>query len=100
MEEQQKELTEAKLPGNEILRNAVKISIAEDRPILLDYWAASLEKNCFIGVRENDEKLLVKNEDEYTSPINKIYQVENEYIITTENSLYIVSNTIASRRIA
>ena len=100
MEEPEKEMSETKLPGNEILKNAVKISIAEDRPILLDYWASSLNKKCFIGVRENDEKLLVKNEDEYTSPINKIYQVDNEYIITTENSLYIVSNTIPSRRIA
>ena len=45
-------------------------------------------------------KLLVKNEDEYTSPISKIYQVNNEYILTTENSLYIVHKDIDSKRIA
>jgi len=53
-----------------------------------------------IGVRENGEKLLVKSVDEYTSPIEKIYKVENEYIIVTENSLYIVSNKIATKRIS
>ena len=53
----------------------------------------------FIGVKDNNEKLLVKSEDEYTSPVNKIYQVNEEYIITTENSLYIVSNKIGTKRI-
>ena len=57
------------------VKETTGIDIAEDRPIMLDYWNNSLNKACFIGVRENDEKLLVKNEDEYTSPISKIYQV-------------------------
>ena len=33
------------------------------------------------SVREGGEKLLVKSEEEYTSPISKIYKVEKEYII-------------------
>jgi hypothetical protein len=53
-----------------------------------------------IGIRGTGEKLLVKNEEEYTSPIAKIYKVENEYIIETENSLYIVVATIATKRIS
>jgi hypothetical protein len=53
-----------------------------------------------IGVRENGEKLLVKSEDEYTSPIEKIYKVEGEYIIMTENSLYVVSASIQTKRIS
>ena len=63
------------IPSIQTLEHAVKIALAEDRPILLDYFAASHSDSCFIGVRENDEKLLVKNEDEYTSPISKIYSV-------------------------
>ena len=39
-------------------------------------------KKVLIGVRENQEKLLVKSEDEYTSPISKIYKIETEYIDT------------------
>jgi hypothetical protein len=80
-------------------QHATKIAILEDKPIILDYWTASLEKACLIGVRQNNEKLLVKSEDEYTSPIAKIYKVESEYIIVTENSIYLVSADISTRRI-
>ena len=87
-------------PGNQCLQHCVKIAIVDDKPIMMDYWADSLDNKVLIGVRENGEKLLVKSEDEYTSPIEKIYKVENEYIIVTENSLYIVSSSIATKRIS
>ena len=87
-------------PTVQVLSAAAKLSIVEDKPIMLDYWLASLEKNVIIGVKEDKEKLLVKSEDEYTSPISKIFKVETEYLIETENSLYIVSAGIASKRIA
>ena len=58
-------------------------------------------KKVLIGVRDDGgEKLLVKSEDEYTSPISKIYKVEEEFIIVTENSLYIVSANIETKRIS
>jgi len=88
------------IPTDLSLQHAVKISIVKDKPIMLDYWLASLEKNVIIGVKEDKEKLLVKSEDEYTSPISKIFKVESEYLIETENSLYIVSSSISSKRIA
>ena len=86
-------------PSNQCLQHCVKISIVDDKPIMLDYWSQSTENKVLIGVRENGEKLLVKSEDEYTSPIEKIYKVEGEYIIVTENSLYIVSASITTKRI-
>lgn len=88
------------LPHNTTLRHVAKLSIVEDKPILLDYWTSSLDKEVIIGVRENEEKLLVKSEDEYTSPIYKIYKVESEYIIVTENSIYLVSAEISTKRIS
>ena len=88
------------LPGNLTLQHASKIAIIEDKPIMLDYWSSSLEKTVIIGVRDNEEKLLVKSEDEYTSPISKIYQVDKEYLIITENSIYIVSNGISTKKIS
>ena len=91
---------ETKLPTDTALKNAAKISIKEDKPIMLDYWTSSLENKVLIGVRESGEKLLVKSEDEYTSPISKIYKVETEYIIITENSIYLVSADIATKRIS
>ena len=81
------------------LANAAKLAIVEDKPIMFDYWTASLDNTVIVGIKENGDKLLVKSEDEYTSPVAKIYKVENEYIIMTENSIYIVSSTISTKRI-
>ena len=78
----------------------MKLAIVDDRPIMMDYWTGSQENKVLIGVRESGEKLLVKSEDEYTSPIAKIYKIEGEYIIVTENSLYIVSADISTRKIS
>jgi hypothetical protein len=88
-----------RLPSNLCMNHAIKLAIVEDKPIMLDYWTASLDKSVVIGVGENKEKLLVKSEDEYTSTISKIFKVETEYIIMTENSIYIVSNDIPTKRI-
>jgi hypothetical protein len=93
-----------KLPGDQTLKHASKLSIVEDKPILFDYWTGSLDKEVFIGIRdkgdEDDVKLLVKSEDEYTSPISKIYKINDEYIIITENSIYVISNDIDTKRIS
>ena len=88
-----------RLPSNMCMQHASKLAIVEDRPIMLDYWTQSIEKKVIIGVKENGEKLLVKSEEEYTSPIGKIFKIESEYIILTENSIYIVSSDIQSNRI-
>lgn len=88
-----------RLPSTTCMQHASKLAIVEDRPIMLDYWTQSIEKKVIIGVKENGEKLLVKSEEEYTSPIGKIFKIESEYIILTENSIYIVSSDIQSNRI-
>ena len=100
-EEQQAQAGNQKyrLPSNTMLAHAAKLSIVEDRPIMLDYWVDSMEKKALIGVRENGEKLLVKNEEEYTSPISKVFKVDGDYLITTENSLYLVSGEIPTRKL-
>jgi hypothetical protein len=89
-----------KLPPNELWQHLAKLSIVEDKPIMLDYWTDSLKKEVLIGVRkETEEKLLVKNAEEYTSPIVKIYKVQGCYIICTENSVYLVSADIPTKHI-
>ena len=85
------------------LQSAANLAITQDKPIVLDYWEASLNKECFVGIKESKEQMLVKTEEEYTSPIKKICQSEQvspEYIVCTENSIYIVSSSIASRKIS
>ena len=89
-----------RLPETKTLLHASKLSIIEDKPIMLDYWTASLDKKALVGVRETGEKLLVKSEDEYTSPVNKFYKSSGEYIIITENSIYLVSSEIPTKRIS
>ena len=89
-----------RLPSNTCLQHAWKLAIVEDKDVKSDYWTASLDKEVIIGVKATQEKLLVKSEDEYTSPISKIYKVEGEYIIVTENSIYIVSADIPTRKIS
>lgn len=88
------------LPSSGIMQHACKIAVVEDRPIMMDYWTDSLDNGVFIGVRESGEKLLVKNADEYTSNISKIFKVGEEYIIMTENSIYVISAKVASKRIS
>ena len=92
--------TNYRLPSDATLKHAAKLGIVEDKPILLDYWSFSLDKKALIGVKDNGEKLLVKSEDEYTSPIAKFYKSASEYIIITENSIYLVSSDIPTRKIS
>ena len=92
--------TNYRLPSDVTMKHAAKLAIVDDKPILLDYWTSSLDKKALIGARENGEKLLVKSEDEYTSTIAKFYKSGTEYIVITENSIYIVSNEIPTRKIS
>lgn len=91
-----------RLPDNTTMQHAVKLAIVEDKPIMMDYWTNSLDKSVLIGVKDDEtkEKILVRSEEEYTSPIAKIYKVSNEYIIMTENSIYIVDVNIPTKRIS
>ena len=89
-----------RLPQGVTLQHCAKLGIVEDKPIMFDYWTASCDKEVLIGVRDSGEKLLVKSADEYTSPISKIYKVESEYIIITENSIYVVSSEIDTKRVS
>ena len=89
-----------RLPSDVTLQHASKLSIVEDKPIMLDYWTASVDKKALVGVRESGEKLLVKSAEEYTSAIAKFYKSASEYIIITENSIYIVSSDIPTRKIS
>ena len=89
-----------RMPTQNTINHIMKLAIVEDKPIMMDYWTQSLEQKVLIGVHQDtQEKLLVKSEDEYTSPIVKIYKVDTEYIIVTENSMYLVSSDIPTKRI-
>ena len=92
--------TTYRLPSEVTLQHVSKLAIVEDKPIMLDYWTPSLDKKALVGVKESGEKLLVKSEEEYTSPISKFYKSGTEYIIITENSIYLVASDIPTRKIS
>lgn len=89
-----------RLPSDVTMKHASKLAIVEDKPIMLDYWTSSLDKKALVGAKDNSEKLLVKSEDEYTSTIQKFYKSGTEYIIITENSIYVVASDIPTRKIS
>jgi hypothetical protein len=91
--------SDIKLPSVNLWSHLAKLAITEDKPIMLDYWVDSLNKDVVIGLTDDNEKLLVKNEEEYTSPIVKIFKIDEVYIICTENSIYLTSSNIDKKKI-
>jgi hypothetical protein len=87
------------LPSAGVLLRAAQLAVQNDKPIYLDYYGASLEKSCCIGLREDNSKNLVKSENEYTSCIESVSKCENCYIVSTENSIYVVSVEVPVRKI-
>lgn len=89
------------VPAERVLFHAAKIAIEQDKPILLDYYHASRSGVAFIGEdRETREKILVKNPEEFTSPIQKLFKAFGYFIVVTENSIYIVSGNTKKKEIS
>jgi hypothetical protein len=88
------------LPHATTLLHAARLAIQQDKPIQLDYYVESATGKAFIGEDpETKEKMLVKSNEEFTSLIAKIYKVQEDFLILTENSIYIVSGKAQKRRI-
>ncbi len=89
------------IPDTKTLLYAAKIATEKDKPILLDYYVDSIQGNAYLGVSKETptENILIKNRQEFTSPIVKKQMVGNpqvraDIIVETENSIYIVSSKI------
>lgn len=87
-------------PSAQLLAQAAKLAVQQDKPIQLDYYVDTFNQKAFMGEdQDTKEKMLVKSNDEFTSLIQKVYKVADDYIIVTENSIYLVSGKIQKRRI-
>ena len=101
MSAQQATGTELPLPEATTLLTAARLAQKEDKPIHMDYYADSKTKAAFIGQdKETGDKILVKNSEEYTSLISKTYKAGNDFLVLTENSIYIVNGNIEKKYIA
>ncbi len=88
------------LPSAQVMIHAAQKAIESDRPIQLDYYVDSATEKAFLGEdQQTNEKMLVKSKEEFTSLVQKVYKVQNDYIIMTENSIYVVSGKIQRRKI-
>ena len=88
------------LPHATTLLQAARLAIQQDKPIQLDYFVETATNRAFIGEDpETKEKVLVKSREEFTSLVSKMYKVGEDFLIMTENSIYIVSGKIQKRRV-
>jgi hypothetical protein len=90
----------AAAPSAQVLVHAAKLAMEQDKPILLDYYSDTANGKAFLGEdQETKEKMLIKSNEEFTSLVQKVYKVQEDYIIMTENSIYLASGKIQKRRI-
>jgi hypothetical protein len=89
------------IPSETTLQHAASIALQHDRPILLDYYVDTATGKAFLGEdNETKEKVLVKSRDEFTSSVQKSFKVGEDFLIFTENSIYIVSGKITKKKIS
>jgi hypothetical protein len=90
------------VPNEKVLAHAAKIAMEQDKPLLFDYYAETKAGGpAFLGEdKDTKERILVKNPEEYTSPVKKMFKAKDDYIIVTENSVYIVSGSIKKKEIS
>lgn len=87
------------LPSTISLLQASRIAIQQDRPIHLDYFVDTANGKAFIAEDpDTKDKVLVKSREEYTSIVSKMYRVGDDFLILTENSIYILSGKTQKRR--
>jgi hypothetical protein len=92
--------TQEVIPSAQTLSHAARIGIQQDKAIMLDYYLDTLNGKAFMGEdTETKEKLLIKSNEEFTSLIQKVYKVQDDFIILTENSVYITSGKVQKKRI-
>jgi hypothetical protein len=87
-------------PTPQTLVQAAKLAMEQDRAIMLDYYVDTVQGKAFLGEDgATKERVLVKSKEEFTSLIKKLYKVGEDFIVLTENSLYIVSGKIQKRTV-
>lgn len=93
------------VPCAEVLLDAAKEALQDDKPIKLDYYEDSVNCNCDLGRMPGyDEVVLYKNSEENTSVVKRIVRVsskdnsQTDIMCVTENSIYIVSDKLLQKK--
>jgi hypothetical protein len=93
-----------KVPHTATLTHASTLAIENDKPILLDYYTDSINKRCKLVKTQEKDTILYKSNEEYTSPLKKVLQIDasqtesgKDIICISENSIYIVHSNILGK---
>ncbi len=78
------------LPSDKTMQQAVKLSIKLCKPICFYFYVDSLKNRVCIA-SDGEDRIVYKNDEEHTSPILNTYKVNTEYVVVTENTIYILS---------
>ena len=70
--EQQQLSDQQSLPHDVSLKHAASISLIHDKPIILDYYLYSKNKQCRLVKTQDKDTILYKSNEEYTSPLKKL----------------------------
>lgn len=91
-------------PHAATLAHAASIAIQQDKPIMLDYYAPSTRREARLVKTQDKDTILYKNNEEYTSPLKKVFQIDGsetangkDIICLSENSIYVVHSTILQK---
>ena len=80
------------LPSANTMVKAMKLSIKYTKQIDLYFYLDSTRGGVSL-MSDGDTTLIYKNDDEHTSPMLKHFKSDNDIIVITENTIYILSGS-------
>lgn len=86
------------LASTDTLNKAFKLSLKFTKPIDTYFYLDSCRGNVCI-LNDGEEMVIFKNEDEHTSPILKIFKSGEQFIVMTENTIYLLSSNTPMRNL-
>ena len=91
----------ANCPHVNTLQHASQLAIKQDKPIMLDYYVNSKQKQCRLVKTQEQDTILYKSNEEYTSPLKKLFKIDSsargnecDVIAISENSIYVVHSNL------
>lgn len=88
-------------PNFKTLQHAAKMAMDQDKPIRMDYYNDTRDQKAFLGECEiTKDKMLVRNAEDYTSLIQRIFKISDDFIVITENSIYIINGSTKKKTIS
>ena len=88
-------------PHQETMKHVSILAIKQDKPIMMDYYAHSQLGRCSLKKTTDQDTILFKSNEEYTSPLKKVFRIDKsltngktDVIAISENSIYVLHSNI------